>query len=347
MTGTHEITSSQDLLQADGKLTSDGWARKPLLHYDRNAIKAPWFRIKEWDYYAIISHEGNYGITLTLSDLSYAALIAVCWLDFKAGTFKQLDTIKFLTRGKMNFPSSSLAGDLYYSDNSMTIDVTVRDEKRIIAIDAPAFISPTGEQGLKAQLELLRRSDLESMIIATSWKENRRAFYYNEKVNCMPVSGQVTIGSTSHGFSSDGSMGCLDWGRGNWTYRNRWFWGSLSAWVDGIPFGLNLGYGFSDRSNATENVIIYDGVIHKLDQVTFDYDSNNYMKPWKIIDNQGRLQLDFAPVVDRSSMVNFGIIASDQHQVFGRMTGKAVLDDGKEIKLDSILGFAEDVYNRW
>jgi hypothetical protein len=42
-----------------------------------------------------------------------------------------------------------------------------------------------------------------------------------------------------------------------------------------------------------------------------------------------------------------GVIKSDQHQVFGRFTGKAVLDDGQVIQVKDFPGFAEKVENKW
>ena len=41
------------------------------------------------------------------------------------------------------------------------------------------------------------------------------------------------------------------------------------------------------------------------------------------------------------------IIETDHHQVFGRMSGKAVLDDGKVIQIKDVMCFAEDVHNRY
>ncbi len=52
--------------------------------------------------------------------------------------------------------------------------------------------------------------------------------------------------------------------------------------LDGEPIGWNLGYGFSDRTPATENMIFYQGTAHKLDEVTFHMDTGNYLAPWKI-----------------------------------------------------------------
>ena len=41
------------------------------------------------------------------------------------------------------------------------------------------------------------------------------------------------------------------------------------------------------------------------------------------------------------------LIKSDQHQVFGRFTGTALLDDGTPVRVKDFLGFAEKVENKW
>ena len=43
----------------------------------------------------------------------------------------------------------------------------------------------------------------------------------------------------------------------------------------------------------------------------------------------------------------FNVIESNQHQVFGKMRGKSVLDDGKEIVVKDMMCFAEKVCNRY
>ena len=57
--------------------------------------------------------------------------------------------------------------------------------------------------------------------------------------------------------------------------------------------------------------------------------------------------MDFVPVIDRAARTNALIIESDQHQVFGRFTGKMVLDGGDVIELKDFMGFAEKVLNRY
>ena len=71
------------------------------------------------------------------------------------------------------------------------------------------------------------------------------------------------------------------------------------------------------------------------------------MSPWKLHDNEGRLQLDFYPIIDRKDITDIGVIASRQHQVFGRFNGIAVLDDGTTLKIADKIGFAEKVFNKW
>ncbi|MDF1561625.1 MAG: DUF2804 family protein [Deltaproteobacteria bacterium] len=74
MTGQLRITEPLDLLQPDGTLTRAGWATRPFWRYGRAAIRAGWHRIKEWDYYAVLSQEGGIGLTLTVADLGYLGL---------------------------------------------------------------------------------------------------------------------------------------------------------------------------------------------------------------------------------------------------------------------------------
>jgi len=58
-------------------------------------------------------------------------------------------------------------------------------------------------------------------------------------------------------------------------------------------------------------------------------------------------RMKFIPCIDRNSSTNLLFIKSVQHQVFGYFTGEVVLDDGEKLKIDSMLGFAEKVVNRW
>ena len=99
----------------------------------------------------------------------------------------------------------------------------------------------------------------------------------------------------------------LDWGRGVWTYKNTWYWGSASGLVDGERFGFNIGYGFGNTSAASENMLFYKGRAHKLSQVIFHIPGDggratpDYMRPWTFTSDDGRFEMDYTPVLDRAS----------------------------------------------
>ncbi len=176
----------------------------------------------------------------------------------------------------------------------------------------------------------------------------KKRFYYNRKINCMPASGTIQYGDRTETLNPQTCSGSLDWGRGVWEYQSYWNWASSSGFLaDGRTVGLNLGCGFGDLSKAGENALILENKLHKLEQVRFDYSSGDYMKPWKFMDNEGRLDLIFTPFKERMAQTNLGIIFSEVHQMFGRYNGKAIADNGEVIEIKDLIGFAEEHHARW
>ena len=77
----HQIIKNHPLLNSDGHLIEAGYAKELLLTYDRAAIKAGKFRIKEWDYYLIACDD--FAVALTIADNSYMGLDSISLLDFR------------------------------------------------------------------------------------------------------------------------------------------------------------------------------------------------------------------------------------------------------------------------
>lgn len=340
-----EVLEALALHGPNGQLSREGWARQSLWRYRRAAVGAAAWRIKEWDYYAIVSPQ-QFAISLTASNLGYAGLFAICFVDLVSGRFWQVDDLDILPMSARSLPEVISDGEIRFVSKKLSLHFVSQDNQRVLRFACPGLQGPQG-RGLEGEISLAQPAALESMNIVTSWAENRKAFYHNSKVNCLPASGGFVLGGQQFALQPDRDLGVLDWGRGVWTYRNTWYWGSASGYLDGVPFGFNLGYGFSDRSPASENALFYAGRVHKLDQVTFHFDRNDWLAPWRISSNDHRLQLAFRPCVDRNSALNLLAIASEQHQVFGYFSGSVVLDDGRTLVLSEFAGFAEEVRNRW
>lgn len=190
-------------------------------------------------------------------------------------------------------------------------------------------------------------NDTVSFQYTENGKEKKGRFYYNQKINCMRAEGFAEYNGKRYEFHPEKHFGTLDWGRGVWTYDNTWYWGSGNCDVDGHAFGFNIGYGFGNTKAASENVIFYDGMAHKIDDVTFVIPEDDYCKPWKFTSSDGRFEMDFMPLLDRSACLDYKLIVSDQHQVFGWMSGTTVLDDGTKVEIKDVLCFAEKVHNRY
>ncbi|MDD3365809.1 MAG: DUF2804 domain-containing protein [Sphaerochaetaceae bacterium] len=343
----HEVTEKQNLLDAQGKIIEEGWARRPVWRYDRKHVRASALRIKEWDYYSIMSHKHSFSLCVTFSDLGFSGLFAIAYIDLATGKVAQKDAIKLLSMGKLGLSPHSGDHAVAWANKKMRIALSRKEERRRILIGAPDLVLPDGRIGLDADLTLVQIPTTESLNIATSWKEKRTAFYLNEKINCLATSGTVRLGNESITLKPNETFSVLDWGRGRWTYVNRWFWASASGMLDNHSFGFNLGYGFSDRSAASENAIFYDHKIHKIAEITFNIPESGYTEPWVITSSDNRFEMTFKPVVDRQTKTNLLLIKSDQHQVFGYFNGIAVLDDGTKLVVENFPGFAEDVFNRF
>lgn len=342
----NEIKEKVRLLNENGELINPGYAKKMLFEYHRADIKASGLRIKEWDYYYIGNQQ--YGIALTIADNSYMALISASILDFTVPCEKTTSYMKWFTFGSLKLPENSMFGDTTFSNNHVHMRFMNDGIARKLYCDFPKF---DGNKDFHAEIELFEEPD-ESMVIATPFKNKPLAFYYNQKINCMRAEGTVRYGEKIYNFAKNDSFATLDWGRGVWTYDNTWFWGSLNCDIDGEAFGFNIGYGFGDTSNASENMLFYKGKAHKLDQVTFNIPKtaegkDDFMAKWTFTSNDNRFNMDFEPAIDRYSNTDVKIICSLQNQVFGYFTGTAVLDSGEVIKIEHKLGFAEKVRNKW
>ncbi len=343
----HEITEAIPLLDGRGNLTEPGWARRMLPIYRRDAVKAGKLRIKEWDYYFI--GNGHIGLALTVADNSYMGLDSVSLLNFDEGWEITKSPMRLLPMGRTGLPESSVTGNTDVTGKDYGIHFHHVDGKRVLLAQMRSF-GPEGS--LSARIEL-SDAPAESMVIATPFEADAH-FYFNQKINCLRAAGTVTYGygNRSYVFDPADSFAVLDWGRGVWTYRNTWYWGSASGEVDGVPFGWNIGYGFGDTRAASENALIYAGRIHKLSRVELHIPqkpdgSEDYLQPWRFTSDDGRFEMDFVPVLDRKSKTSALVVESDQHQVFGRFSGTATLDDGTVIRVRDFFGFAEKVRNKW
>ena len=271
------------------------------------------------------------------------ALASVSFLNFENKKEHTKSYMEWFTKGKLNLPSTSQNGDLIYKGKNFSLEFYNDFGKRRIVVWIKNLYK---DRDLKADFTL-KETNGNSMVIATPFNKDKH-FYYNQKINLLSAKGSFTYKGKN--YSLDDAYGVLDWGRGVWTYKNTWYWSSLSGVCEGHKIGFNLGYGFGDTSNASENMLFFDNEAIKFDDVVFDIpqkdNKDDFMSPWKIHSSSYDINLTFTPLLDRFADTNALIIRSNQHQVFGKFNG-TFTKDGKTYKIVNLIGFAEKVFNKW
>lgn len=336
----HEITRPISLLDKEGNLTEPGYAKRLWPVYDRARVRGGLARLKEWDSYLVMGE--GFALSLTIADGFHMGLDAISLLDFSEGW--QV-TRRRRRAGNAGLPVTSAEGSVGNSGRGYGLFFQHDGKRRFLAAHMDQFGDGSP---LDVSVELTDEPE-ESMVICTPLGKPGH-FCMRQKINCMRASGKVSLGDRNYIFKPERDFGVLNWGRGIWTGLGTWYWSSLSTLVNGVPFGMNLGYGFGDDSAATENMFLYDGKVHKLERVRFHIPTRDGREidvaPWTIRDDAGRLALTFTPMLHRVDRIGAGVSAGERRQVFGRFSGRAFLDDGRGLELKDTIGVAEAMKSR-
>ncbi|MEG2924481.1 MAG: DUF2804 domain-containing protein [Oscillospiraceae bacterium] len=330
----NRITEPGAVLNKQGEILP-GYSTGSILAYHRKDIKAPFYRIKEWDFYQV--SDGEKCLQFTYGHASYAGQVCVMLFNFKTGEkIVEISRLLALPFGRLHLPENAEENsDIVYEKGGINMRFKVVGDVRYLSFSYKDF---------EAQITLERKNP-ESIVINIPFDEYKTAFYYNHKINCMTARGRAVYKGEQYTFG-EGSFGLLDWGRGVWPFHNEWYWSNGTGLVDGQIFGFNLGKGFGNTENATENTLFYGGHAHKLGKVHIDL-GTEYMKPWHLYDDEGRLDLTLVPCYDRTTKMKVLFVDNCCHQMFGEFSGKAVLDDGTVLDVKALPAFAEHAVNNW
>ncbi len=329
------ITQPGPLINANG-IATVGYSTHSVLNYNPNAMKtAPW-RLKEWDFYQVSDNEKC--MQFTIGHTSYAGSISAMFFTLDGTVREERTKMLVLPFKSVPMPTDTEKDHVIgYKRDDMNMRFTVKGDRRILRCKA-------GD--LEAEIALQRQNP-HSIVITVPFDEDKYAFYYNHKINCMTAKGTIRVGGKEYVFN-EAAYGLLDWGRGVWPFSHQWYWSNGTGMVDGQMFGFNLGCGFGNTSQATENIVFYAGKAHKLGSVAFELAGNgDYMQPWRIYEEDGRLDLEMTPIYDRVTATKLLFVNNKCHQVFGRFNGYVTLDDGTHLEINDIVAFAEHAVNRW
>ncbi|MGM7665557.1 DUF2804 domain-containing protein [Microbacterium sp. A93] len=332
-----EITERVSLTDADGGLNPAalGWTRTPL--HDTSAIpgRGHWGRNKRWEYWGVMTP--SHIVSLTVSCIDYLSLHSVWVLDRATG--EAIDATVLSPGGRSATLPASLG------------DGPARARTKKVSLDIDEVEGATRLRGTapRVSFDIIadRPAGHESMGVVVPWRrgDRIRRFQYTVKDVARPAHGTLTIDGAAHHLP-EGSWAVLDHGRGRWPYQVWWNWAAGSGIVDGRVIGLQLGSKWTDGSGATENAVVVDGKLSKIsEELVWDYDSSDWMKPWHI--HGERADLTFTPFYNKHSRTNVLVISTRTDQLFGTWSGWVLDAADERVTVDGIEGWAEDVLNRW
>ncbi len=198
---------------------------------------------------------------------------------------------------------------------------------------------------LKIQAEFVENENkFEPMRICT--RAGANGWVYARKVAGVRAHGAVQCEFGSFDLDKINAYAHHDWTAGFMRRETVWNWACLSGEANGLQVGLNLSNGVNE-TGYTENCFWLNGALYKVDTVDFEFSKKNWQKTWKIRSFDGQVDLKFEPEGFHEEKQNFGLVASNFKQFFGRFNG-TIKPPGKEvIAIDDLYGFTEDQYAKW
>lgn len=331
-----QITEKSILLNKNGTLLTKGYATKMLVEYNREQIKKFPLKLKEWIFYQFI--KDHYAVQLTIGHVSYVCSVTATVIDLDTGKKWEINSMRPLYVPKLDRdPEGETANE--YKAKNFYMSFTVSKTQRVL------YFKGKNKQFADAEIKIVADNDVdnEKMVIATPF-DKKTQFYLNYKENYYHATGFTRFDDFE--LDLDGATGLVDWGRGVWPYRHEWFWGNMSTNIDGVPFGFNIGWGFGDLSNATENMYFVNKKAYKVGTLNVERDQVNHSAPWHLWDDEQTIELHFSPIYDNYTFNKLIVVDTHCDQVYGTFDGWVQTEKGK-LKIENQLAFIEHAVNKW
>ena len=297
------------------------------------------FTEKRWQYLGF-SHLDHF-IGLAVVNVGYLGTGWLYHYDRRRNTLRQWQRKSLLARDLTTGDdpcTSPFAFDTPGFSVRITADTANTQRTAVVDVSGPA--------GRLAGDLVIRDDGSQALGFLGPQKGGR--FNLTYKTAGLPASGSVQMeGGDRIDLAQDRTRAHVDWTWGCPPRVTTWNWAACSGVLpDGRSFGFNFGSGLNEGA-FYQNVLWIDGLLSPLRKVHFHYDPRDIMRPWRLLDDEGRVDLRFDPFGQRGENINVLVIQSRFKQPFGSYFGKVVGDDGCPVHLDGLGGVAEEHFARW
>ena len=331
-----ELTSPVMLCDDQGFLNPKaiGWSRVPLVTAN---LKDHWPRKKRWNFWNWISPDFSFSITC--SDIDFAAFCAANLIDFQT---KQSASAISIKRGgslempeqverSINFESGTMKYSMLNNGGDIKVSFSCKNMK-----GKPA----------KAEFTIIKPKGHETLNIVVPWSHER--FQMNSKHNTLPIDGYVEVAGKRYKMDPETCHGVQDFGRGMWPYVSFWNWAVVTGKQDNDLIGVNMGAKWTTGTGSNENGICFNGRLYKvMEDLVWEYDNNDWTKPWHLHTGYSdMIDLFLTPFLPQKTSLSLGLLRTGGVCCFGRWNGTLKFD-GKTVKVNNLIGWAEEFEHRW
>jgi len=333
----NEISASLSVLDDQGQPQNFGWSRKPVFFYDPVLVYAPRRKITESDRYIV--HTPTHLVVFEIRDDGWLGCMGISIISLREK--KRVTQIygNLFPLGDYELPTSSVSDSVRWRRKKTHLDfISMDNGVKIIKADIPKF---GHHRNMKGALILSEPESSQSLVTNQPWRGEKNAFRYSRCSPWYNVEGVIQFGSSEIIFTRGNAWGIFDWNRGVQPKADIRYWAAACGMSGGRQLSFCAGYSSADFSQGTENGFFVDGVLHKLDQVTFHIPLPNWLSPWRFTSNDNRLEMTFFPHQERIDRRRLFLYSYTRRQVFGFFSGRVQLDDGSVIEFQNLTGFAE------
>lgn len=304
------------------------------------------FKVNQFCFIQIV--QPPFRICFALATIKLATSAFIYLYNDDTEQLEVVEALQPLTHNS-SFTGDHYQGQMRFRHRKLALTLNFSPEQVRIELSSHSIM-------LKASVER------QGQPLAICTPTGRRGWTFTQKEPFSKVLGQLSIKPKSV-FNTDGQIkrlaftsdtrANLDWTLGYMRRETNWFWCCInSTLADARHFLLNLSMGVNE-TGSSENACWLDGQIHYLPPVLFKRNELTSSSPgtWHIVhQNLGwsgvNIDLTFTPITVYKKTDNFAIVASIFEQWIGLYSGEITLAT-EVIKLDRVIGLAEDHFAKW
>ncbi|MDR2481739.1 MAG: DUF2804 domain-containing protein [Spirochaetaceae bacterium] len=332
-----EIDKPVNIIDSRGFTVNLGWAKSPFFLYNDSSLIVPHGIISSFDKYIIFSNSFMFVFELCNNgDFGFLNVTAVSLLDkhILSKNIRVLFPMEDLT-----LPPSSETGSVKFMHKNNLLEFIIMEKNtRIIKIDIPQI---GHNRRLRGEVVLIEPPNAQSVYTLSSWQSENRKFKF---LRCSPwwiVEGVMQFENTDMAFYKDRAWGIFYWNRIVRPKSDIHYWAAGCGLYNGRQISFNLGYGTDNFVFGTENAFFIDGVLYKLELVTFQISPVSLLKPWNFTSNDKCLEMTFFPLQEHYHSHYIFFRSDVTHQIFGFFSGRLTLTDGSIVYFNKITGITE------